>query len=58
MKWIKHMTATTNDEKIARLIGDGGVEGLARYGMYSRVTRVLSPVEIGSDRASDSGARR
>lgn len=41
MKWIKHMTATSRDEKIARLVGDGSVEGMARYGLYWRVNEII-----------------
>jgi hypothetical protein len=42
MKWIKHMTETVDDEKIARLVSPGGIEGLARYGLYWRVNEIIA----------------
>lgn len=42
MKWMKHLTATTDDEKIARLLGDGGEAGRARYGTYWMVNEIIA----------------
>lgn len=49
MKWIKHQTATRRDEKIARLIGDGGEAGMARYGLYWAVQEIIADQMEGSD---------
>ncbi len=42
MKWFKHMTASSDDEKIADLINGGGVEGLAMYGAYWRIAEIIA----------------
>jgi hypothetical protein len=42
MKWIKHMTASWDDEKMAKLAGAGGMEGLAMYGLYWRVQEIIA----------------
>ena len=36
------MSATWDDERIARLVGNGGVEGMARYGLYWRINEILA----------------
>jgi len=43
MKWFKHMVASWNDEELAKLVGKGGMEGLAMYGFYWRVIEVVAP---------------
>ena len=52
MRWMKHMTATWDDEKVADLVGKGGMEGLARYGLLWRVREIVAG-QIG---AQDSAA--
>ena len=42
MKWLKHMTATWDDERVARLVDKGGMEGLAMYGLYWRVQEIIA----------------
>lgn len=42
MKWVKHFTATWDDEKIARLVKSGGVEGLAAYGLWWRIVEIVA----------------
>ena len=42
MRWLKHLVATSRDEKIARLIGAGGMEGLGRYGLYWLVNECIA----------------
>jgi hypothetical protein len=42
MKWFKHMTATWDDEKIARLVQAGGYRGLALYGVWWRVLEIVA----------------
>ena len=42
MKWLKHMTASWDDEKLASLVGRGGMEGLAQYGLYWRVNEIIA----------------
>lgn len=42
MKWVKHMTSTWDDEKVARLVRGGGVEGLAAYGLWWRVLEIVA----------------
>jgi len=49
MKWIKHQTSTTGDEKIARLIGQGGQIGQARYGVYWMVNEIIASQMEGKD---------
>ena len=42
MKWLKHMTASWDDEGIARLVSEGGEVGLARYGLWWRVLEIVA----------------
>jgi len=42
LKWLKHMTATWDDERVARLVDKGGMEGLAMYGLYWRVQEIIA----------------
>lgn len=42
MKWIKHQTATRRDEKVARLISEGGEKGMALYGLYWMVQEIIA----------------
>lgn len=42
MKWFKHMTASWDDEKLARLVGEGGESGLAMYGLYWRLLEIVA----------------
>lgn len=42
MKWLKHMTASWDDERLADLIGSGGKDGLALYGAYWRVCEIVA----------------
>jgi len=42
IKWLKHMTATWDDERVARLVDKGNMEGLAMYGLYWRVQEILA----------------
>lgn len=49
MKWIKHMARTARDERIAQLIGNGGMEGLARYGLYWRIQEIIAEQMDGPD---------
>lgn len=49
MKWMKHMTATTDDEKIARLLGDGGEAGRARYGTYWMINEIIAAQMDGTE---------
>lgn len=42
MKWFKHMTASADDEKLAALVGQGGVDGLALYGAYWRMAEIVA----------------
>ena len=42
IKWLKHMTATWDDERVARLVDKGGMEGLSMYGLYWRVQEILA----------------
>lgn len=39
MKWMKHLTAASDDEKIAKLVDKGG---LAAYGLYWRVNEIIA----------------
>jgi len=39
MKWIKHMVATTRDEKVAAFIEDTGLQG---YGFYWRLLEIVA----------------
>lgn len=49
MKWLKHQTATVDDERIARLIGDGGEAGRARYGTFWLVMEIIASQMEGSN---------
>src|ERR1035437_1491990 len=42
VKWIKHQVASWDDEKLAALVGEGGLAGLCRYGVYWRVQEILA----------------
>jgi hypothetical protein len=42
MRWVKHMTAAWDDERIAKLVGKGGVEGLAAYGIWWRLIEIIA----------------
>jgi len=42
MKWFKHMTASSDDEKLAALVGEGGQSGLAAYGAYWRFLEIIA----------------
>jgi hypothetical protein len=42
VKWFRHMAATWEDEKIARLVSAGGKDGLALYGAYWRVLEIVA----------------
>ncbi len=42
MKWLKHMTCTWDDEKVARLVRAGGVEGMTAYGVWWRVLEIVA----------------
>ena len=42
LKWLKHMTATWDDERVARLVDKGCMEGLALYGLYWRVNEIIA----------------
>lgn len=42
MKWRKQMTNMWDDERVARLVGSGGQEGLAAFGMYCRVLDIVA----------------
>jgi hypothetical protein len=42
MKWFKHIAASWDDEGLAKLIGKGGMEGLARYGLWWRVVEIVA----------------
>jgi len=42
MKWFKHMTASSDDERMANLINGGGVDGLAMYGAYWRIAEIIA----------------
>ncbi len=42
MKWLKHMTAAWDDEKLAALVGQSGEAGLARYGAYWRIAEMVA----------------
>ncbi len=48
MRWLKHMTDTWNDEKIALLVGSGGMQGLAAYGLWWRVVEIVAAA-VGPD---------
>lgn len=50
MRWFKHMAASWHDEGLAKLVDRGGMEGLARYGLFWRV------VEIVADQLDPKGA--
>ena len=39
MRWFKHMTATRDDEKIVRLISEGGMEA---YGFYWAIVELIA----------------
>lgn len=53
MKWMRHMTATWNDERIAKLVDNGGMEGLAMYGLYWRIQEIIgSQMEGGTPSCS------
>ena len=39
MRWMKHMTAAWQDEKVARLTDDGGIEA---YGFYWRMLEIVA----------------
>lgn len=55
MKWLRHMTATWSDEKIAKLTAAGGKEGLALYGAYWRVLEIVaSQMKDGTNNCSVS----
>lgn len=49
MRWLKHLTNTWNDERIAQLVGTGGKDGLAAYGAYWRVQEILASQMEGQD---------
>lgn len=49
MKWLKHMTATWDDERVARLVDKSGMEGLAMYGLYWRVQEIIASQMEGID---------
>ncbi len=49
MKWLKHMTASWDDEKLASLVGEGGPAGLARYGLYWRINEIIASKMEGKD---------
>jgi hypothetical protein len=52
MRWIKHLTGAHQDEKMARLVAELGLEG---YGFYWLVLEtVAGQIEAGSDRTSVS----
>ena len=42
MKWLKHMTANWDDEKLANLVGEGGDSGLALYGAFWRMAEIVA----------------
>jgi hypothetical protein len=42
MKWVKHMTASWDDEGLSRLVGKGGLQGLAKYGLWWRVVEIVA----------------
>ena len=42
MRWVKHMTAAWDDERIAKLVGKGGIEGLAAYGVWWRLIEIIA----------------
>jgi hypothetical protein len=42
MRWLKHMTSSWDDEKLARLVGAGGMQGLAHYGLYWRINEIIA----------------
>lgn len=42
MKWRKQMTGMWDDERVARLVKAGGVEGMAAFGLYCRVLDVVA----------------
>lgn len=42
MKFFKHMCSSWNDEGLAQLIDGGGMEGLARYGLWWRVMEIVA----------------
>lgn len=53
MKWFKHMTRSWNDEGLAKLVGPGGMEGLARYGLWWRVLEIIGEqMAAGSSKCS------
>jgi hypothetical protein len=49
MRWLKHMTATWDDERIARLVDEGGDKGLALYGAYWRILEIVASKMDGPD---------
>jgi hypothetical protein len=42
VKWIKHMTASWDDEKLARLVDSAGDDALLMYGLYWRVNELIA----------------
>lgn len=42
MKWRKQMTNMWDDERVAKLVGQGGQEGLAAFGTYCRVLDIVA----------------
>jgi HNH endonuclease len=54
MKWFRHMADTWDDERIARLVRDGGPEGLACYGLWWRVLEIVARQVNDSDKKSVS----
>jgi hypothetical protein len=42
VRWFKHMTDSWEDEKISKLVEQGGKDGLALYGAYWRVLEIVA----------------
>jgi hypothetical protein len=50
MRWFKHMTNTMDDEKIAKLVSESGIEA---YGFYWAIIELVAKqIEKGSDKCS------
>lgn len=42
VKWLKHMTASWDDEKLAKLVDAAGDDALLMYGLYWRVNELIA----------------
>jgi len=49
MRWLKHLSATWDDEKIADMVADGGLE---IYGFWWRILEIIAKQMTGSSGAT------